>query len=245
MTARIAVLASGGGTNLQALLDHLDQLGSRRGGDVVLVAADRADTGALERARRRGVEALVVDAKDDGSSLDGVLRERAIDLVALAGYLRFVPSSITRRLRGRMVNVHPALLPAFGGEGMYGLRVQRAVLEAGTRVSGATVHFVNEAYDRGPIIAQWPVPVLAADTPETLAARVLRVEHALFPRAVDALAAGRIALGEDDQVRGLPRSHALDAFALVTESDDALADRMDALLGPPARERAAARAERR
>jgi formyltetrahydrofolate-dependent phosphoribosylglycinamide formyltransferase len=245
MTARIAVLASGAGTNFQALLEHLDRLGSHRGGEVVLLVADRADAGALERARRHGVEAVVVDAGDDGCPLDSALRERAIDVVALAGYLRFVPVAVTRRLRGRIVNVHPALLPAFGGAGMYGVRVHRAVLDAGARVSGASVHFVNEAYDRGPIIAQWPVPVLPGDTPESLAARVLRVEHALFPRVVDALAAGRIALDDDDRVRGLPPSRALDAFALVSESDDALADRIDALLPPAARERAAAKAERR
>jgi phosphoribosylglycinamide formyltransferase 1 len=240
MSARIAVLASGEGTNLQALLDYVDELDTRRGGDVVLVVADRNSAGALERARRRKVEALVVDAEDDGRTLDAALRVRGIDLVALAGYLRFVPGVVTRRLRGRILNVHPALLPAFGGAGMYGARVHRAVLDSGARVTGATVHFVDEAYDHGPIIAQWPVPVHAADNPETLAARVLRVEHALFPRIVDAVAGGRITLGDDDRVRGLPSSEPAGAFTLVDAADDVIAERMDALFRTPSRERVSA-----
>jgi folate-dependent phosphoribosylglycinamide formyltransferase PurN len=101
-----------------------------------------------------------------------------------------------------MLNVHPALLPAFGGAGMYGARVHAAVLAAGARVSGPTVHFVDEQYDRGPIVMQWPVPVRDDDTPDTLAARVLHVEHLLYPRVVDAVAAGRITLGDDNRVRG-------------------------------------------
>jgi folate-dependent phosphoribosylglycinamide formyltransferase PurN len=101
-----------------------------------------------------------------------------------------------------MLNVHPALLPAFGGAGMYGVRVHRAVIEAGVRVSGATVHFVDEVFDRGPIIAQWPVPVAAGDTAESLAARVLCVEHVLYPRIVTAVAAGRVQLDADGRVRG-------------------------------------------
>ena len=119
------------------------------------------------------------------------------------------------------MNVHPALLPAFGGPGMYGARVHRAVLDAGARISGATVHFVDEQYDRGPIIAQWPVPVLAADTPETLAARVLRVEHILYPRVVHAVAADHIALAADGRVtyRGAADLPA-ELFALAEDSRD-------------------------
>ena len=232
MIARIAILASGAGTNLQALLGHLDQLGARRSGDVVLVVADRPFAGALERARRHDIEAVVVDAQD-AHALDALLRERAIDLVALAGYLRFVPVTVTRRLRGRVVNVHPALLPAFGGAGMYGRRVHQAVLDAGARVSGATVHFVDDVYDHGPIIAQWPVPVLAGDDASTLAARVIRVEHALFPRIIDAVASGRITLGDDGRVHGLPHADAAAAaYALVAQPDDSIAEWIDALLVP-------------
>jgi folate-dependent phosphoribosylglycinamide formyltransferase PurN len=125
-----------------------------------------------------------------------------VDLIALAGYLRFIPVDVTRRWRGRIVNVHPSLLPSFGGAGMYGIRVHQAVIAAGVRVTGVTVHFVDEEYDRGPIIAQWPVPVLPHDDAETLARRVLAVEHRLYPAALDALASGTITLGGDARVIG-------------------------------------------
>ena len=202
MTARVAVLASGGGSNLQAILDYFDALGEARAAAVALVASDRASAGALERARRHGVPALALDAKQRVAGLSALLASHAIDIVALAGYLRFVPTEVTRAWRGRIVNVHPALLPAFGGEGMYGSRVHQAVLDAGVRLTGATVHFVDEEYDRGPIIAQWPVPVLPGDTADVLAARVLAVEHRLYPAALDAVARGRVTLGADGRVVG-------------------------------------------
>jgi formyltetrahydrofolate-dependent phosphoribosylglycinamide formyltransferase len=194
MRSRIAVFASGGGSNLQSIVDHFDRLGERRGGDVVLVASDRADAGSLERARRRGISAatLATPRNPIGANILALLDEHSVDLVALAGYLQLVPAEVVRRYAGRMVNVHPALLPAFGGPGMYGRRVHQSVLAAGATVSGATVHFVDEIYDHGRIIAQWPVPVLAGDDAASLAARVLRVEHALYPRVLDAIAAGRI-----------------------------------------------------
>jgi phosphoribosylglycinamide formyltransferase 1 len=194
VSARIAVFASGGGSNLEAILGA--------GVTVSLVVSDRADAGALARAVRHGVESLALTDHADGPALEAVLRERRIDLIALAGYLRHVPDVVTRAYRGRMLNVHPSLLPAFGGPGMYGTRVHAAAIAAGVRVSGATVHFVDEVYDRGPIIAQWPVPVLPTDTADTLAARVLRVEHALYPRAVAAVAAGDIRLESSGQVAG-------------------------------------------
>ena len=227
MTARIAVLASGGGSNLQALLDHLDELGVRRAGDVTLVVSNRADAGALERARAHGIATHVLPSDD---ALDAPLRQHDVDLVVLAGYLRFVPNEVTRRFRGRMLNVHPSLLPAFGGAGMFGARVHRAVIDAGVRVSGATVHFVDEQYDRGPIIAQWPVPVMVSDTPELLARRVLAVEHALLPRAVQAVATGRVVLDEDGRVRmnGLPVSP--EAFVLTASAETRLADAVAAVL---------------
>lgn len=191
MTTRIAVFASGGGTNLQALLDHFGA--GDRGAEVALVLSDRPGTGALERAARAGVPGHVVpvsgrpDAAVTADTLDALEGVRS-DLVALAGYVRLVPREVVRRFAGRMVNVHPALLPAFGGRGMYGANVHRAVLAAGCRVSGPTVHLVNERYDEGRILAQWPVPVLDGDTVEGLAARVLRAEHALYPAAVEWLA---------------------------------------------------------
>ena len=193
MTSRIAVLASGGGSNLQAILEYLDQLGDRRAGSVVLVASDRPASGALARARSRGIASIEIEnrARTSGVPLGQALDEHGIDLVVLAGYLRLVPVGVVREYDGRLINVHPALLPAFGGPGMYGLRVHQAVIDAGVRVSGVTVHHVSEEFDRGAIIAQWPVPVLAGDDAERLAARVLRVEHVLFPRVVNAVAAGR------------------------------------------------------
>lgn len=212
MTARVAVLASGGGTNLQAILDYLDAQGDGRVTTVSLVASDRSSSGALDRARRHGIEAIALDKAQRDDELAGLLESRAIDYVALAGYLRFVPVSVTRQWRGRIVNVHPSLLPSFGGTGMYGIRVHQAVIEAGVRLTGVTVHFVDEEYDRGPIIAQWPTPVLPGDSPEVLAERVLAVEHALYPMALDAIARGRVTLGADGRVAGLASAPELVTF---------------------------------
>lgn len=193
MSARVAVFASGGGTNLQALIDHFAPGGRGRGASVSLVISDRPDAGALERARRAGIAAHVIPAEGrpvaavSADTIDAIEAADA-DVVALAGYVRLVPPDVVRRFSYRIVNVHPALLPAFGGKGMYGVRVHRAVLAAGCRVTGPTVHFVDERYDEGRILAQWPVPVLDGDTPETLGERVLRVEHVLYPSAVEWLA---------------------------------------------------------
>ncbi len=191
--ARIAVLASGGGTNLQALLDRFNARGEQVA-RVELVVGSRPGIGALQRAERSGVRARVVDpretASDPAAPLLAALEESGADLVVLAGYMHLVPEAVVERFRGRMLNVHPALLPAFGGDGMYGMRVHRAVLAAGVRVTGATVHQVDERYDEGAIVAQWPVPVLRGDTPESLAARVLRAEHLLLPAAVESLVSG-------------------------------------------------------
>lgn len=193
--ARVAVLVSGSGSNLEALLERLN----RRSGAparVARVVAGRPGVRAQERAQSAGVPVAVVPAQADGEALRRELERAEADFVVLAGWLRLVPPPVVQAWRGRIVNVHPALLPSFGGPGMYGRRVHEAVLAAGVRVSGATVHFVDEAYDRGPIIAQWPVPVLEHDDPGRLAARVLRVEHRLLPRVVEALARGEVRLEE-------------------------------------------------
>lgn len=187
----VAVLASGGGTNLQALVDRFAE--GDQAARVALVVSDREGVGALERAHRAGIPGRVVRAKgrapeEAAGELLGLLEAHRIELIALAGYLRLVPDRIVRRYPGRIVNIHPALLPAFGGAGYYGVRVHEAVLASGATVTGATVHLVDEEYDRGRILAQWPVPVLPDDTADTLAARVLAVEHVLYPAVVDALA---------------------------------------------------------
>ncbi|AHG90527.1 phosphoribosylglycinamide formyltransferase [Gemmatirosa kalamazoonensis] len=228
--ARIAVLASGGGSNLQALLDHLDALGDARAADVVLVLANRADAGALDRARARGIAADTLREPGDGDALLALLQAQRVDLVVLAGYLKLVPRAVVARFRGRMLNVHPALLPAFGGAGMYGARVHQAVLDAGARISGATVHFVDDQYDRGPIAAQWPVPVYATDFADTLAKRVLRVEHLLLPRVVQAVAAGDVRLAPDGSVVGAFRDGPPDAAFTVTTDADAVAHEIDRAL---------------
>ncbi|HYC51073.1 MAG TPA: phosphoribosylglycinamide formyltransferase [Gemmatimonadaceae bacterium] len=191
MTSRIAVFASGGGSNLQALLDFLASRGPQAECAVALVVSDRADAGALERARRAGIPTALIPARAQASELLAATRAHDIDFVALAGFLRLLPPELIKEFPNRIVNIHPALLPDFGGPGMYGERVHRAVLLSGARVSGATVHYVDEEYDHGAILAQWPAPVLADDTMQSLAARVLKVEHVLYPRVVDAVASGR------------------------------------------------------
>ena len=223
MSARIGVLASGGGTNLQAILEYFDGLGEPRAGEVVLVASDRHAAGALDRARARGIPAveLRTPKRPDGVAVLDALREHRIDCVALAGYLSLVPADAVRAYAGRMLNVHPALLPAFGGRGMHGLRVHEAVLAAGAAVTGATVHLVDEVFDHGPVVAQWPVPVRAGDTAESLQARVLRVEHALYPRVIRALAAGRIHPGTP--ILGRADAPAQPQFILADRDDRNLA----------------------
>jgi len=204
--ARVAVLASGGGSNLGALFAHLDRIGTRARWTIALVASDRADAGALARATTRGAPTAHIARPLDAVAISALLEEHAVDLVVLAGYLRLVPSPAVRAFRGRILNVHPAMLPSFGGQGMYGRRVHEAVLQSGTRLSGATVHFVDEAFDRGPIIAQWPVPVLHGDTVDALAGRVLGAEHLLLPAVVDAVASGNAVLDDAGSVRVDDRS---------------------------------------
>jgi phosphoribosylglycinamide formyltransferase 1 len=189
MTMRVAVAVSGRGSNLEALLRAL---GADAPARVVLVLSNRPDAAALERARTHGVPAeALTDSADGAEWLDRLARHQ-VDLLVLAGYLKLVPAAVIARFRDRVLNVHPALLPSFGGRGMYGHHLHEAVLASGARESGATVHLVDEVYDRGRILAQARVPVLPEDTPDTLAARVLAVEHRLLPAVVlAAAAAGR------------------------------------------------------
>lgn len=185
---RIAVLASGSGSNLQAIVDYFESLGPDAAAKIVVAASDRPQAGALARARSAGIETVVLDRDSTSPDLLGRLVDRRIDIVALAGYLKLIPTAVVDHFEGRMVNIHPALLPKFGGPGMYGLRVHQMVINSREPVSGATVHLVTHEYDSGPILAQWPVPVLEGDDASKLAARVLTVEHALYPRVIEAIA---------------------------------------------------------
>jgi len=188
MPSRLAVLASGRGSNLQAIIEHFDNLARERVAQVALVASNRADSPALIRAATASIDIAHFNSADDGSELLALLQTFKIDLVVLAGYLKRIPPKVIREYAGRIINIHPALLPAFGGEGMYGARVHQAVIASGARESGVTVHLVDDEYDRGPIVAQWRMPVNRSDTAESLAARVLSVEHVVYPRAVEMVA---------------------------------------------------------
>jgi phosphoribosylglycinamide formyltransferase 1 len=189
MTMRVAVAASGRGSNLEALLRTLGPDAPAR---VVLVLSDRASAGALALARSRDVPSVLLAEPAAADEWLSPLEREAVDLIVLAGYLKLVPAGVIDRYRGRILNIHPALLPAFGGRGMYGRRVHEAVLASGARESGASVHLVDEVYDRGEVLARARVPVLAGDDPDRLAARVLEIEHRLLPAVVLAAArAGR------------------------------------------------------
>jgi len=196
-TLGLAVLVSGSGSNLQALIDRFCHPDVDDSTEIRLVIGSRPGIEALDRAKAAGVQTVVLpmEARAAEELLGEELAASGVQLVVLAGYLRLIPESIVRAWQGRMLNLHPALLPAFGGLGMYGRRVHEAVLEAGVRVTGVTVHLVNEDYDRGPIVAQWPVPVLEGDDVESLASRVLEVEHRLLPAVVAAVADGTCRLG--------------------------------------------------
>jgi phosphoribosylglycinamide formyltransferase-1 len=191
---RIAVLLSGEGTSLENLLDRIEA--GEVPGRVALVLASRAAAGGLERARRRDIPAAAVprkqfhDRKAFNDALHAELERHEPDLVLLLGFLS--PFELRGRYEGRALNVHPALIPAFSGQGFYGRRVHEAVIAAGVKVSGATVHFVDEEYDHGPIVLQRAVAVLDDDTPESLAARVQALERELIPEAVCLFAAGRL-----------------------------------------------------
>ena len=186
MPMRVAVAVSGRGSNLEALFERLGNGDDAR---VVLVISDRAEAPALDRARERGVAAMALQDWRSAEEWLAALTAESVDLLVLAGYLKLVPAEVIARYRGRIINVHPALLPAFGGKGMYGIRVHEAVLQSGAAESGCTVHLVDEEYDRGMILVQARVPVLPGDTAQLLASRVLEQEHRLLPAVV--LAAAR------------------------------------------------------
>ena len=196
MSVRIAVLCSGGGTNLQALIDA--QEAGQIDGEIVLVLSNASKAYALERARKHGLEAKFISKKQAGSdeafndAILAELRRVGAELVVLAGYLPIVGAQVVRAYEHRIINIHPALIPAFCGPGMYGHHVHEAVLAYGAKISGATTHFVDEQVDHGGVIMQASVPVLEGDTPDTLAARVLTVEHRILPESVRLFCAGKL-----------------------------------------------------
>ena len=191
MKTKIAVFVSGGGTNLQALIDAADK-GALPSGEIVLVLASSPKAFALERAAKAGIPSAVVSAKTEGSQaaaeekMNSLLTEYGVELIVLAGYLSILSEDFTRRWDKRILNIHPSLIPAFCGKGYYGLRVHEEALRRGVKVTGATVHFVNEIPDGGEILLQQAVEVLPGDTPEVLQRRVMeQAEWKLLPRAAE------------------------------------------------------------
>ena len=191
MKTKIAVFVSGGGTNLQALIDAADA-GALPSGEIVLVLASSPKAFALERAAKAGIPSAVVSAKTEGSQaaaeekMNALLEENGVELIVLAGYLSILSEDFTRRWDKRILNIHPSLIPAFCGKGYYGLRVHEEALRRGVKVTGATVHFVNEIPDGGEILLQQAVEVLPGDTPEVLQRRVMeQAEWKLLPRAAE------------------------------------------------------------
>jgi phosphoribosylglycinamide formyltransferase-1 len=192
----IAVFASGRGSNFQAILDAIDAgfLPAR----VVVLISNKSEAGAVKIARAYNISTQHLSQKLFSSeeafadAMLEVLEKNHAEFIALAGYLKRIPAQVIRRYRNHIINIHPALLPSFGGEGMYGHHVHESVIASGEKVSGATVHLVDEEYDRGPIVLQKIVDIMPDETPDSLAAKVLMVEHEIFPLALKAFAEGRV-----------------------------------------------------
>mmetsp|Transcript_14218 Transcript_14218/g.27406 ORF Transcript_14218/g.27406 Transcript_14218/m.27406 type:complete len:273 (-) Transcript_14218:70-888(-) len=197
---KLAVFASGGGSNFRAIHSAIEE--GRINASIDLVVSDKLSCGATAFAADKGIECLRYPDKSESEQgfvrlLESLKGKHSIDFIILAGYMKFIPPELVQEYERGILNMHPALLPAFGGKGYYGMRVHEAVIKSGVRFSGATVHFVNEEYDRGPIVAQACVPVSPGDSAESLAARVLKREHELYPDVVEALCDGRIEWRED------------------------------------------------
>ena len=203
---RLAVLLSGGGTTLQNILEHIDR--GELSAEVVVVVSSLSTVKGVERARRRDIPTHIVRRKDHATlesfsdAINAVLDAAKVDLVCLAGFM--VMWRIPPQYEGRVMNIHPALIPSFCGKGMYGHRVHEAVVAKGAKVSGCTVHFVNNEYDAGPIIVQKTVPVRFEDTPDDVARRVFQVECEAYPEAIRLFAEGRLRI-EGDRVKVLPK----------------------------------------
>lgn len=193
---RVSVLVSGNGTNLQAIIDAIDS-GELENVKIVQVISSKPDAYALERARKNNIDALAVtkeeynDIRDRMDAITMHLDGASTDLVVLAGYLSIIPEKVIKKYKDKIINIHPALLPKYGGKECYGMAVHKQVLDSGDKHSGATVHYVDEGIDTGEIIIQKAVPVLAGDTPEVLRDRVLEVEHEILPEAIRIIEKGR------------------------------------------------------
>ena len=193
---RIAIFASGGGTDMQSVIDACER--GQIDGRVVCVVANKPDIYALERAQKHGIDSAVfalsdyADAEQRDCAIAAYLERCGAELVVLAGYLSILTPDLVARYRGRMINIHPSLIPRHCGKGMYGMRVHESVIASGDAESGATVHYVDEGADTGAIIEQVRVPVLAGDTPQSLQERVLEQEHKLLPRVVARLCENRL-----------------------------------------------------
>lgn len=195
---RVGVLVSGGGTNLQAILDAVED-GRITNAEVVTVISNNKTAFALERAKKHGIEGICISPKDYetreqfNEALYQALEERNLDLVVLAGFLVVIPKKIIERYENKIINVHPSLIPSFCGTGYYGLKVHESALERGVKVTGATVHFVDDGTDTGPILLQKPVMVRQEDTPKTLQQRVMEeAEWVILPKAIDLIANGKV-----------------------------------------------------
>ncbi|MDO5418249.1 MAG: phosphoribosylglycinamide formyltransferase [Lachnospiraceae bacterium] len=198
---RVGVLVSGGGTNLQAILDAID-CGKIRNARVEVVISNNAGAFALERAKNHGIEAKCISPKDYenralfNEALLEAIDSYHLDLIVLAGFLVTIPAAMIQKYRNRIINIHPSLIPSFCGVGYYGLKVHEGALARGVKVTGATVHFVDEGVDSGPILLQKAVEVEPGDTPKVLQQRVMeQAEWVILPKAIDMLANGEIALG--------------------------------------------------
>ncbi len=203
---KIAVLVSGGGTNLQAIIDAIVD-GTIQGAEICLVLSNNPGVYALERAKRAGIPAKVLSPKEFSARADfnqamlETVQESGADLVVLAGFLCVIPEQMVAAYENRIVNIHPSLIPSFCGTGYYGLKVHEAALERGVKVSGATVHFVDKGTDTGPIILQKAVEVLPDDTPKSLQLRIMeQAEWKILPQAINLIAQGRVKV-EDGRVR--------------------------------------------
>ena len=184
---RLAVLISGSGTDLQSIIDHRNQIN----GEIALVISNRKNAYGLQRAQDAGIKNLVIKNQDE---LLNTLKEEKIDFIVLAGYLAILGKELIDTYQNKIINIHPSLIPSFCGPGMYGLHVYEAVLERGVKVSGATVHFVSEEVDGGPIIWQEAVSIANLDTPEDIQKRVLEVEHKILPEVVQWICDGKVVI---------------------------------------------------